>query len=807
MASVRSRTFGLLLVLIFSALAVTLASSRADAQDEDWTFEENLPDLVEEGDDDSAPDDFGDVDSGQPPPTVAATDESGSSDPGRALDVWTMAEGESMAGRAAPDPALTEYVDLENEDRPSLGQSERPAPVPTGVPSVNDQDAASWPDSSRTRNEAVWNLGDGEPHVLIGYNDTDRFSVGLPAGWRVVGDAVLETSLAASEIARADASLRLDVAGRPATTWTLAETSQLQLPLDSSLFESDAFESHDFDIVASTTATLVVEPECIDRDHVGRWVDLGHPTVRATVVPSELDVARAIRSYGVMSELLAQPITVVIPDAASAQVLETLGSVVAAIGQHGTPVGWSLVKNTPGTLLPSADLLIVINEQSGLEAEAGLVIDGDRPILQLAGEGSGLVELADAMADPGRLLFFHQPRMQLRSVPLASPSSARDVVTFDDAGYDDRTLTGGGTQGLLFRVHIPAGAKPSSVSLALFGAYSPAIGEAGVAVSVSVNGGDNELVALTDAEGRLDVIHPLGDDDLRPGLNFVRVEVAMGSETTSGCDGEATVDADRWFTVFESSGVGVARDTDEMRGFAVDVAGARFALAAQQDFDATDVVVRADPPLVDVVVAAQLIADIASRSSGGSPRLVTDDDVDTSRHLVVVGEAASRPLLDGLPYAENGAPVGVIVAQQSPFDDHRLFLAFTGGTSSDASRSARIGMSAAVNEISSSMALAGRDEVIAVGESSVPVFGDLGTGGAPDDLAFVDGAERGPSSAQYEDWLAAQNERVQAAESGTTTTRRAIALGLLLLAATVGALLWIRKLRNNDDTASAAGGH
>ena len=31
---------------------------------------------------------------------------------------------------------------------------------------------------------AVWDLAEGDPLVLQGYTDTERFNIALPAGWR-----------------------------------------------------------------------------------------------------------------------------------------------------------------------------------------------------------------------------------------------------------------------------------------------------------------------------------------------------------------------------------------------------------------------------------------------------------------------------------------------------------------------------------------------------------------------------------------------------------------------------------------------
>ena len=634
---------------------------------------------------------------------------------------------------------------------------------------------------------ATWELSVGEPEVLTGYADDAAFDVHLPAGWEVVDVATLETAVVASEIGRDDLSLRVDVDGRPVHTWSPGDRSNIAVAI-----EPDVFADAGFEIRAFTTTPLVSDLSCPDAGHVGRWVDIGMPTLRGAVRPNELDVARAIASLGPISQLTNEPITFLIDPAGNPALLEAAGSVAAAIGHHGAPIGWNVVSDIDPSEIAGNGSIVAVQERIGEPARVSVTVDGTRAILRLTGDGDDLTQLASSMAHPDRLVYFHGAEIAGDAIPAAAAPLSQEVFGFADAGYDDRTLRGSGEKSLVYRLHIPAGVPPDRATLALYGTYAPVLAERGATVSVRINGSEEEIVAVADDTGRLEVLHTLTAASLRPGLNFVKVTVDLGDagsiECSSGPRG--------WLTVSEASGLAVeAADNPEPPELGVE--DARFALASTVDFTAADVVIGNGDSLEDIRQALVVIAALADRADGGAPRLVSDEDASTDRHLVVIGPVADRELLADVVPVELGDSVGLVAALPSPYARGRVLLAMTGGTEASTTLAVDAALSARVNDLTASHALIGVDRV-------QPVGGDELFAERPEQLAFEE-REPGPPVDDYEAWLLAQAARIESAAAPQAEVRRLVAFGLLLSAAVLFGFGWIRRIRQSNTAGSGAG--
>ncbi len=636
---------------------------------------------------------------------------------------------------------------------------------------------------------AVWEVSDGDPAVLSGYRADARFDVDLPPGWEVRGTGRFGADVAASEIARTDASVRIDVDGRPMGAWTPAEPpGPLTIPLAAELFDEGGFS-----IEAVSTSPIINEQACLDPNHVARWVDLGAPTVRATIAPRDLDIARAVAGLGRVSALTGEPITLAIEGEREPGTLEAVGAIVAAVGQGGTPAGWHLpIAGAPQ--VPGARIHI---RPSNATARIDLTTIADRPVLTLSGQPTGMAELAHALADPDRILFFHHTERTAAQIPAGLVQPPSEVFSFEAAGYDDRTLRGFGTQALVYRLHLPAGLPPDSATLALFGTFSPALAEHEATVSVRINGSAEEIVAVTDTTAQLRALHTVTPADLRPGLNYVKLETQLGSAANTGCAGG---DTPNWFTVSNDSAVGVEQPSSP-QPVQIGVQDARFSLATMSDFLQTDVAIGDPTNPAELQVALDVITELGRRSQGGSPRLITDAGADRSRHLVVVGSAGERELAAHLPYLRPGASVAVVAAVPSPFEPGRVYLAFTGETAQDSALAAAAGLSSAVNDMANPYALVSRDAVRGVG--AVPV-GRSGVDQPTGPLAFgEDGRVAGPTPAEYDEWLLDQAAQIEAANEPERDRRRATALVLGLAIATLAGLWWLRRTRANDDVTDA----
>ncbi len=632
---------------------------------------------------------------------------------------------------------------------------------------------------------AEWELTDeDEPLVLQGYEADQQIQIHLPAGWRAPAGGTLEAQVAAGEISRPDASLRIDLDGRPVTTWSAGQSGRsIRQPIPTKQFERP------FDLSLSTTSPLVDELDCIDPNHVARWVDLGAPVVRARIEPSDLDVARAIAGIGPISALTDEPVIIVLDDPNDQATVEALGHAVSAIGRHGRPEAWVVAE--PGRTFPPGARIEIDAVADGSTAVVELDLVDDRPVLRLTGGPVELVELTRALADPERLLFFHDDVVISDDIPAPRAPTHDEVYSFDDADYDDRTVRGFGAKALVYRIHIPAGVPPDSATLAVFGTYAPTLAADEATLSVKINGSVDEIVAVLDPTGQLSALHTVTPADLRPGLNFVTVEAQLGSQSGSCSSGDSAA----WFTVSNQTAIGVNRPDDPVP-VEIGVEDARFSLATQLDFDATDVAVPDDHDVDDLSLAASLIGELAARSQGGSPRLVADQHVDRNRHLVVVGEADDRGLLADVPYLDGGRSVGVVATTPSPYAEGRVFLAFSGGNQADVERAIEAAMSSDVNDIATPYALVSQDLVRRV-ESDIDADTDTEP---PGPLAFDEGGRVvGPAPEAYEEWIVDQAARIEAANSPARDRRRTIALTLAFVSAAAAGAWWLRRARSNAD--------
>ena len=200
----------------------------------------------------------------------------------------------------------------------------------------------------------------------------------------------------------------------------------------------------------------------------------------------------------------------------------------------------------------------------------------------------------------------------------------------------------------------------------------------------------------------------------------------------------------------------------------------------------------------DVRQALVVIGELADRADGGAPRLVSDEDASTDRHLVVLGPVAQRELLRDVVPVELGDSVGLVAALPSPHTRGRVLLAMTGGTDAATALAVDAALSARVNDLTVSHALVGVDRV-------QPVGGDDLFAEQPESLAFEE-REPGPPVDDYEAWLLAQAARIESAAAPQAEVRRLVAFGLLLSAAVLFGFGWIRRIRQSN-TAGSGGGH
>lgn len=638
---------------------------------------------------------------------------------------------------------------------------------------------------------AVWELAPDDSTVLDGYSSDVEFSLDLPIGWTIVGGAQFSAEMRASDEIRNDAAVRFDLDGQPASVWTPGAASDVEFVVPGS-----AFEDGDVSVVAASTSPLREDNICPDDSHVSRWVDIAVPRVSASITTAELDVARAIAGMGPISSITREPISIVAPNAASPATLETIGAVVASISHHGVPHSWTVVAE-PNLASPGAQIRII--EETGVTARIDVIVEDERPIVTMTGDPAQILGLVRATADPERLLFFHDVAVDASQIPREVTNDPSEVFTFADAGYDDRTLRGFGRQALIYRIHLPAGVPPDVATLGLFGTHSPALAAHEATVTVQINGSDSEITAVADVDGELDVLHTVTPADLRPGLNYVKIETELGSGTGSQCPSSEPGSVPNWLTISRMSAVGVDR-TAAMQPVQVGVEDARFALATSADFNATDVTIPEGFTPEDLDSALLLVSQLSSRAQGGAPRLVVDRDVDLERHVVVVGRSQDRVLLDDVPYLESGRNVGVVVTRPSPFIDGRVFMAFTGSRPDDVRVAVEAGMSSRVNDVGDPYAVISIDDVSGFDDAAAADASRFNDSLAADATATD---TPGPNDEEYEDWILKQAARVEAARAPETNQRRSVALILGLVAAMVASLWWLRRTRSNPDPAAA----
>lgn len=665
-----------------------------------------------------------------------------------------------------------------------------------GAPDVGrDARGAGRNDTTRLPLAALWDLSE-EPIVLDGYTDIANFDVSLPAGWELEGTARFDATVHASEIAGDDAALRVDIAGRPVTSWRIDDGTDLRVEVP-----ADGLGPEPMEVVVATTSPLIVEASCPDPNHVGRWFDIGRPTISGAILPAEdMGVADAVRGMAQVSALTKEPLVLSLASDATASELDTAGALVAAIGQHFRPHGW-VVADDGGSIGST----IAIRLEQDLPARAWVDVTGSRPVLNLEGSELSLPNLAHALADPDRLPFFTGTDVALATsgVPAVATPPTREIFSFGDGGYGPRTLRGYGTQGLQYQVRLPAEVVPDKAVISLNGSFGPQLGNHEAAFTVTINGGDPENVALADDSGRLAVLHDLDPTDLRPGLNYIGVHVQLGIPRAPCA---AVIGAEpSWFTVSPSSALAI-RQSEDNDLVTASVAELRFALATPEDFTRTDIVIPDADGSYPLINAANLISEMSFRAGAGAPQLVREPDLNPTRHLVLVGGLEDPDLMSHVPEVQVNVDLGVASIAPSPLSSNRLLVAFTGGTQEALERTIDAAMSSAVNHLDEEAGLVGdgairvldQDPSALENPGAVDSAIDNALDTPPSSLPYID--IPGPSELDYEDWILKQAAKIAAARAPETDFRRAVAISLLLVVSVLGGLLFILKLRKENDT-------
>lgn len=105
-----------------------------------------------------------------------------------------------------------------------------------------------------------------------------------------------------------------------------------------------------------------------------------------------------------------------------------------------------------------------------------------------------------------------------------NPPAFKNKYSFEELGYLDRTVRGIGTRNLVYKIHIPYNADPTSASLALQIANSPELDDKTSTISVSLNGFTVASILPDAKNSHLEPIRvDLPTKRLRPGINYLRL--------------------------------------------------------------------------------------------------------------------------------------------------------------------------------------------------------------------------------------------------------------------------------------------
>ncbi len=555
--------------------------------------------------------------------------------------------------------------------------------------------AGNAPETLAQTDDARWTLeGDAETGTTLrGYRPQASYRFTVPAGVAGQGPLTLSLATETTRLIGDDATLAIEVNGRPIDTLALAtDRSQHSISIDPGFLEPGQNV-----IRLRANLSLNTDSACIDPANPARWLVVSDSILTGVFAPTgDLTISDFPEALVPLGHE-ATSIAAVLPEDFGADALNALAAIAFGVARSEPTATWEITVadadaatiglDGPALIVGDAEL-----DTARGEGRARLRRDSSGwPVLAIAAPPDGsLTAVADALVDPAAEAPTSSDTLDVITAPLRSPQEAMSSFTLGDIGYRQRDVAGFGPQSLIYNFDMPFEWQPSVGSIDTELAAGP--GE----LSLALNGRDIGAIPLDAEDGQQDLpALALPASVLRPGRNFLRLTFDLDPSPTC-----VPISSGPSASVPASTQIELPH---QAAGGRIDLNDFPFLFMAEPDMATLTIALPDEPTVGEIAAGVRLVQAFGSSSSRFAPRMIASEDVtDAVRqgHLIVIGRAARQPLLkellpslpleleaDGQParlteFEVDGEAAGPGTAQifASPWAANRVIMTVTGPT-------------------------------------------------------------------------------------------------------------------------------
>lgn len=567
----------------------------------------------------------------------------------------------------------------------------------------------------------------GQPIQLSGLYSSQTLNIPIPDTWVVTGENWIEITVRTSALLDRDrASLTITLNGLRVDSFPVSEftDSPRRILIPANMFSQG---NNDLTFTAMLYVAADKTTECQNWDDPSRWLSIEATSMlRLSYTTRDVPVDLAY-----FPQAFLQPLDQYLPDGGTSRLLFVLPDDSTADDQTslmqtsyilgheaGTDFSWEpeivtesqfqdslaagkniiFIDNIPARLkdsIPPSDKNFIAMFPSPWGGDRAVLVIGDKD------RNDGFSPAA-VFGDPTRRVLLRGNIAYLEDdyVP-APPPSFQAQSTFEEMGYNDRTVRGIGQQDLIYRFYLPYNVDPLTAELSLTLGHTPDLDTQSSSITIYLNGFSVAGILPTARSANpapITVDFPAAR--FRPGVNFIRFSLDLHIPYTSCERAPQSV----WATIFNSTTISLTyRDR-------VPIPSLNYFPLPFSDCSGATFVTPDHPQLGELTNISKFsfILGQTAQIASCSPRVIPASSFSGEKHgkdnLVMFGLPLDNPAIltvnsylpqpftpdgtaiqDGygvlLPTADQTASLGLVEIVSSPWDASKSILLLSGNDS------------------------------------------------------------------------------------------------------------------------------
>lgn len=401
-------------------------------------------------------------------------------------------------------------------------------------------------------------LNSGEAISLAGLYSSSSLEIPIPDTYMVSGENwVLFNFLPSQQLDLERSSLTISLNDTQVASFRLNEQAGREKRV---VLPAEKFQRGNNTLTFTAMLHLPDDNEtvCSNWDDPSRWLNLSmESSLHLAVSPNNqvLDLATFPQSFIAPLDrfgtgAMANKTTFVLPNEPSSDDLTSIVTLAYLFGkQAGQDFPWQPVvrdEETFDAAEPDQGGVVLLNS---LPTRVGAPATPERDLLMLSNtpwnvthpslfvgdiDGEDGFTPVTLLADPLRRVLMQGKMVYVDQEANQQPEAFKNLYTFEELGYLDRTVRGIGEGNLIYRVFIPYQMNIDGALLRLVISHSPDLDTANSSIMVNLNGFTVASIASTQTSAEFTPIEVhLPANRLRPGVNFVRLTFDMHTPYSS----------------------------------------------------------------------------------------------------------------------------------------------------------------------------------------------------------------------------------------------------------------------------------